>query len=303
MDEFSLISEFFDRRQASNNVIVGIGDDGAVVSAGSEHQVHVFDTLVQGVHFPDDTPAADIAWRAVAVNLSDIAAMGAIPRWMTLGLTLPTADEEWLRRFSEGLFAAADEFKVSLIGGDTTAGPLVVVSVAMIGDAPEAPLLRSGAGVGDAVYVTGTLGDAAGGLALYQDGVPDETLLQRFLRPTPRVDIGRALVGRATAAIDISDGLAGDLYKLIDASGVGADIDVDVLPISKALQARFDSKACRKLALMGGDDYELCFTAPPGIDMPEVTAIGTITGSRQLICTENGRVVDIDTSGYCHFDD
>ena len=302
MDEFSLISEFFDRRQKVDGLIVGIGDDGAVTATGEAHEVHVFDTLVQDVHFPHDAPAADIAWRAVAVNLSDIAAMGATPRWMTLGLTLPHADEEWLRHFSEGLFAVADEFDVSLIGGDTTRGPVVVASVAMVGEALQKPLLRSGANVGDTVYVTGTLGDAAGGLAQYKSGEPDEYLLRRFLRPSPRVDIGPALVGTATAAIDISDGLAGDLRKLLEASGVGAEIDLYELPLSTALQEQFDPEQCQEFALTGGDDYELCFTAPPGLGMPGTTAIGTITDSRELICRQNGRVVDIDSSGYSHFD-
>ena len=303
MDEFRLISEYFDRMGSDADVLVGIGDDGAVVQTAAGQQIHVLDTLVEGVHFPQDAPPADIAWRAVAVNLSDIAAMGGRPRWMTLGLTLRNANEDWVRQFAEGLFQASSEFDVALIGGDTTRGPSVVVSVAMVGDLPAGPLLRSGAQVGDTVYVTGTLGDAAGGLSLYNDGAPCDYLLRRFLRPAPRVETGQLLAGTATAAIDVSDGLAGDLSKLITASGVGAELDIGALPLSDKLQAKFDVEECRYFALKGGDDYELCFTAPAGLDMPDVTAIGVVTDSGELICKCHGEIVDVDASGYRHFHD
>ena len=303
MDEFRLIYEYFDRKGSDSDVLVGIGDDGAVVATKSDQQIHVLDTLVEDVHFPHDAPPADIAYRAVAVNLSDIAAMGATPRWMTLGLTLSNVDEDWVRQFADGLFEASSEFDVALIGGDTTRGPGVVVSIAMIGESPASPLLRSGAQVGDTIYVTGTLGDAAGGLALYNDGAPCDFLLRRFLRPTPRVAIGQALLGTATAAIDISDGLAGDLSKLLAASGVGAELDVGALPVSDNLLSMFDIEQCRYFALKGGDDYELCFTAPAGLEMPDVTAIGIVTDSGALICKRDGEIVDVDASGYRHFHD
>ena len=299
MDEFRLINEFFARHSDEPSIATGIGDDGAVVRVDAGQQVHVLDTLVQGVHFPDDAAPADIAWRAVAVNLSDIAAMGATPQWMTLGLTLPDVGEDWVREFATGLFEIADHYDVQLIGGDTTRGQAVVVTIAMTGALTGAPLLRSGAGKGDAIYVTGTVGDAAGALALGEDA-PD-ALRARFLRPTPRLDIARELSGKATAAIDVSDGLAGDLAKLLAASGAGGELFIEQLPLSKALRDAFPAERCRELALTGGDDYELCFTGPAGLESTGATRIGTVSSSGELVCRLDGEIVDVDTSGYRHF--
>lgn len=305
MNEFELIGRYFDRKQKSSGVKVGIGDDGAVLTP--EHdldQVQVIDTLIAGVHFPVDTNPADIAYRAVAVNLSDIAAMGAQPRWMTLALTLSDNSEQWLQSFATGLFEAADEHHVALIGGDTTRADILAVTVAITGDVErDAAILRSGAKTGDTIYVTGTLGDAAAGLAILQQHQSDEFLVSRFLRPTARIEMGRALVGKAHAAIDVSDGLAGDLKKLLLASGVGARVDVLQLPMSKMLQQRFDQKDQMRFALTGGDDYELCFTAPASAmaGVSGITAIGTVTESPQLTFTLRGDVVEVDDSGYRHF--
>jgi thiamine-monophosphate kinase len=305
MDEFEIIRRYFNRDTPMDGVVTGIGDDGAVLSADStKQQVQVIDTLVAGVHFPTTTNAADIAFRAVAVNLSDIAAMGAIPRWMTLALTLDSADEQWLDDFAAGLFAAADAHNVALVGGDTTRGPVVTVTVSITGEVEHgAALLRSGAQTDDAIFVTGTLGDAAAGLQLLQDGQPEAYLTTRFLRPTPRLDIGQALSGRATAAIDISDGLVGDLSKLLKASGVGGEIELEKLPLSKALQSRFDTTTQRQFALFGGDDYELCFTASRS-DLGEIagiTQIGRVTGESGLVGLGNGDIVELSDSGYRHF--
>ncbi len=305
MDEFELIRRYFNRDSMIAGADVGIGDDGAVLTPdASKQQVQVIDTLVEGVHFPHATDAADIAYRAVAVNLSDIAAMGAHPRWMTLALTLRNLDEQWVESFASGLFEAADKYGVGLIGGDTTRGPAVTVTVAITGEveAGEA-LLRSGAQVGDEIYVTGTLGDAAAGLRTLQADTPDDFLLARFLRPTPRIEAGRALVGSATAAIDVSDGLAGDVSKLLNASGVGAEIDIEKLPLSTAIQARFSITEQQQLALLGGDDYELCFTAAPDVvsGISGITRIGRVTESVGLCCRLNGDVVEVDSSGYRHF--
>lgn len=305
MDEFALIDRFFRRHGERADVIAGIGDDGAVLSPGAGlEQVQVIDTLVEGIHFPADTRAQDIAWRAVAVNLSDIAAMGARPRWMTLALTLANSSEAWLESFAAGLFEAADQHDVALVGGDTTHGPTLVVTISISAElAPGTALLRSGAKSGDTIFVTGTLGDAAVGLSLLQQQAAEDWLTIRFLRPTARVDTGLALVGKANSAIDLSDGLAGDLKKLLDASGVGARIDIEKIPLSEALCSRFETERRHQYALSGGDDYELCFTAPAAAvaDIPGITAIGRVTDAGPLKFFLHGNVVEVDDSGYRHF--
>jgi thiamine-monophosphate kinase len=305
MDEFELIRRYFTRSGDATDVATGIGDDGAVLTPdATQQQIQVIDTLVEGVHFPSDTGPADIGYRAVAVNLSDIAAMGGRPRWMTLALTLNNADERWVDAFATGLFDAADPFDVDLIGGDTTSGPIAVVTVNISGEVEQGgALLRSGARPGDAIYVTGTLGDAAAGLSFLQRGESNDVLVQRFLRPTPRIEIGRALVGRASAAIDVSDGLAGDLRKLLTASGVGGEIHIDKLPISDTLRTQSSPQQQNQWALCGGDDYELCFTAKEDAvaDIAGITQIGRVTESGRLNCLMNGDVVEIDDSGYRHF--
>lgn len=305
MNEFDLIRRYFDPPVDDPNVITGVGDDGAVIRPNpGKDQVQVIDTLVEGVHFPLHGNPADIGYRVVAVNLSDIAAMGARPRFMTLSLSLPRKDDAWIAAFADGLFAAADPHDVTLIGGDTTSGDTVVATVHMTGelDAGSA-LLRSGARVGDTIYVTGTLGDAAAALRLGERGEHDDFLMRRFWRPEARVRTGLDLVGRATAAIDVSDGLLGDLDKLLQASGRGAIVDVERVPLSAALRSQFAGDEQRLLALTGGDDYELCFTvgdAPLPSDL-SCTAIGTVTATGQLQCRLDGGIVDFDTSGYRHF--
>ena len=305
MDEFDLIRRYFQCDAQSPGVIVGVGDDGAILqpSPGTQ-QVQVTDTLVEGVHFPANVDARDIGYRVVAVNLSDIAAMGARPRWMTLALTLWDKDESWVEEFAAGLLAAAAQHGVALVGGDTTQGDSVVVTVHVSGEVDEgAAILRSGAKPGDTVFVSGTVGDAAAGLELIGEGVVDDALVERFLKPTPRVELGLALSGRAHAAIDISDGLIADLRKMLDASGAGAEIEIDNIPLSDALQARFDLDTAYRFAMTGGDDYELCFTAPADAvaDIDGITAIGTVTENDALVCRRDGSIVEVDTSGYRHF--
>jgi thiamine-monophosphate kinase len=307
VDEFALIRRYFARPGDAPGVSTGIGDDGAVLQPAPERElIVVIDTLVAGVHFPEGIDPFDIGYRAVAVNLSDIAAMGGRPRWMTLALTLPAAAEDWLDRFAEGLHAAAAEHAVSLVGGDTTYGRTLVVTVQITGDVPSGKaLLRVGAKPGDQIYVTGSVGDAAAGLELLSGGTPDRYLSTRFLRPNARVAYGQSLLGIATAAIDLSDGLFADLGKLLAASGVGGILELERLPFSSALRANFDVDACRQFGLAGGDDYELCFTsAAPAV--PEgkgfaVTRIGTVTGSTQLVCELDGELVPFADSGYRHF--
>ncbi len=305
MDEFDLIRRYFSRDAQAGAAIVGVGDDGAVLRpTPGTHQVQVTDTLVEAVHFPANVAAHDIGYRSVAVNLSDIAAMGGRPRWMTLALTLWDKDEEWVAAFADGLYEAAAEHGVALVGGDTTQGDSVVVTVHMSGEVDEgAAILRSGAKPGDTVFVTGTIGDAAAGLELFREGIVDDDLVRRFLRPVARIATGLQLAEKANAAIDVSDGLVADLRKLLDASGVGAMIDIEKVPLSTALLARFDIDSARRFALTGGDDYELCFTAPAAAvaGVKGITAIGTVTENRDLVCRDAGEIVDVDDRGYRHF--
>lgn len=305
MDEFGLIRRYFTRAARANDVIIGVGDDGAVVSpTPGMQQVQVIDTLVERVHFPSQMKADDLGYRVVAVNVSDIAAMAAMPRWMTLALTLPDKGERWVEDFASGLFAAALDYDVELIGGDTTRGDMVVATVHVTGEVEEGmALLRSGAQVGDTVYVSGTTGDAAAGLARFGVSLPNSYLVNRFLRPTPRLELGRAIAGLATACIDVSDGLAGDLAKLCEASGVGAEIDIDRLPVSGELVDAVAQEEAFEFALTGGDDYELCFTAQPDAvaDIKDITPIGTVTTSGKVVCRRGGKIVEVDDRGYRHF--
>ncbi|MGI9219723.1 MAG: thiamine-phosphate kinase [Woeseiaceae bacterium] len=308
MDEFDLIQKYFVRQGEVPGVSTGIGDDGAVMQPDPGRElIAVMDTLVQGVHFPDATDPFDIAYRAVAVNLSDVAAMGGRPRWMTLALTLPSADTDWLARFAEGLHAAASEFDVTLVGGDTTTGKSLVVTIQIVADAELGTAMkRSTANVGDAIYVTGTVGDAAAGLELISAGKPHPELSSRFLRPNARVSYGQKLTGVASAAIDVSDGMFADLSKLLAASNVGGVLQLESLPLSKPLQQQFDTAAQRRLALSGGDDYELVFTAAPDVALPDsdlrITRVGTVVAGSALVCHLDGELVPYSDSGYRHFE-
>ena len=239
LSEFDIIRYFFDRPQAADgrsDVLLGIGDDAAVVTVPDDHDlVLCMDTLVAGVHFPEDTSPGAIGHKALAVNLSDLAAMGAEPAWFTLSVTLPHADADWLAAFAQGMFRLADHYRVQLVGGDVTRGPLSV-TVQAHGLVPRGRALRrSGAAVGDRIYVTGTLGDA--GLALHQGAEQAPALRQRLDYPSPRVEAGLALRGLASAAIDISDGLLADLGHLLEDGRQGAMLEVDDLPRSAGFRA------------------------------------------------------------------
>lgn len=267
--EFRLIDRIREHTaQPREDVRLGIGDDAALlaVPAGQELAVAI-DTLVEGVHFPVGTAAADIGWKALAVNLSDLAAMGAAPAWAMLALTLPRADVDFVEGFARGFAQLASQYRLALVGGDTTRGALTL-SVAVHGFVPPGQALtRAGAQAGDAVLVTGSLGDAAAGLRCLQSRMDVQTPMRDFLmnrlnRPMPRVAAGLALRHRASACIDVSDGLLADLGHLCAASSVGAEIDAALLPHSPALLGAFDEIAARDFALSGGDDYELCFTVP-----------------------------------------
>jgi thiamine-monophosphate kinase len=312
VDEFEIIRRFFERASSDDSVLIGVGDDGAVVrpEAGLD-LVTVLDTLVAGVHYPESLPPADIGYRAVAVNLSDIAAMGGRPRWMTLGLTMHNADADWLEQFSSGLYDAARAYDVRLVGGDLTYGSEVVMSVQINGDIePGRALRRDGARPGDGIYVSGTPGDAGAGLALLQQDTAAaegrDYLVRRFSRPTPRIALGQSLSGVASAAIDLSDGLYSDLSKLLDASGAGGCIELDDCPLSAGILQVMGRRDAIGFALAGGDDYELCFTAADLGDAAEVggvavTRIGAVTDGRGLSCTQAGVPYDYQDGGYRHF--
>lgn len=316
MDEFEIIRQYFQRDSTDESVIVGIGDDGAVTRpAAGRDTVTVIDTMVSGVHFPPSLNPADIGYRAVAVNLSDIAAMGATPKWMTLALTLDEADPSWLDAFAEGLFTAADEHGVTLVGGDTTRGNETVVTIQLAGEIEaDTAMQRSGASVGDSIYVTGTVGDAAAGLSILQSGAPHnddiDYLLQRFARPQARVKLGQAIAAVATAAIDLSDGLFTDIEKLLTASGVSGVIDLTEIPLSAQLRATMSEEDALRFALAGGDDYELGFTSSASADTIKaiahrfnvtVTNIGSIREGHGLSCTLDGTPHDFSHDGYRHF--
>jgi thiamine-monophosphate kinase len=291
LGEFELIRRYFTDCGATRaDVPLGIGDDGALLAPPpGEALVAVVDTLVEGTHFLPGAPPVSVGHRALAVNLSDIAAMGARPAWATLALTLPAAEPQWLTEFARGFGALARRHGVALVGGDTTRGPLSV-TVQVLGFVPPAAALRRDGGrPGDLLCVTGTPGDAACGLELERAGGAPASpaqarLLERFRLPPPRVAAGLRLRGRASACIDISDGLLGDAAKLCEASRCGAEIDIARLPLSAALRASCDGLQARRYALTGGDDYELLFALPPEHravlehDWPQRRAMGEASG-------------------------
>ncbi|MGY0505506.1 thiamine-phosphate kinase [Luteimonas sp. e5] len=266
MAEFDLIERIRARVAARADVRLGIGDDAALLAPPPGHELaFAADTLNAGIHFPPHTDPVAIGWKALAVNLSDLAAMGARPAWCSLSLSLPEADAGWLDGFLDGFFELAGLHELALVGGDTTRGPLsLAVSVIGLVEAGSA-LQRAHARAGDEVWVSGHLGDAAAALAQWQAGGPVMPELRtRLERPQPRIALGRALRGLAHACIDLSDGLVADLGHICRASGLGARIEVEALPCSPAL-AELAVDAGQRLAwqVAGGDDYELCFSAPP----------------------------------------
>jgi thiamine-monophosphate kinase len=313
--EFDLIERIRSRIKPRADVVLGIGDDAALLQVPEGQQLVIStDTLVAGVHFPEDTAPADIGWKALAVNLSDLAAMAATPAWCTLALTLPSADDEWFDAFLDGFLELAELHDVQLIGGDTTRGPLSI-TVTVHGLVPSGQALRrDGARVGDEIWVTGTLGDAAGGLRqALEKKLQSVKLRYRLDRPTPRIEAAISLRQLARAAIDISDGLAADLGHVLESSGVGAEIDLGRLPTSSTLAQHFAIESERwRLQLAGGDDYELCFTAPAAEALAIeqamaacdtlATVIGRITAERELIFrTPDGEAYSLSSTGYEHF--
>jgi thiamine-monophosphate kinase len=325
LSEFALIERYFApvaaRAGSASGVLLGVGDDAALLAVPPDHElVAATDTIVAGVHFPTNTDPRAIGHRAVAVNLSDLAAMGAEPRWLLLALTLPKADEAWLAGFAAGFHALSQRHGCTLIGGDTTRGPLSITVTAM-GTLPRGSALRRrGARAGDALCVSGSLGDGAAGLRFMQ-GEPRgfdprvagaRDLVLAFLFPQPQVALGRALRGIATSCIDVSDGLAADLGHVLDASGVGARVDVDALPRSVAFRLAVPRAAQRELALAGGDDYELAFScaadqverlaAEAAASGTRITRIGTVEAGRGLRLVDGaGAPVALARAGHDHF--
>ena len=293
MDEFSLIEKYFTWKNSDLDGL-GVGDDCALVVVNNQQQLAItVDTLIEGVHFPVDTTPQDIAYKALAVNLSDLAAMGATPWYFSLALTLPRIDDQWLIGFSQSLQALAEQHNIYLIGGDTTKGALSITINATGTLVKNQALLRSGAKVGDNIFVSNTLGDAA--LAWQQiqrQYTPSTSLLAQFNCPQPQVKLGQALLGVASSCIDISDGLEQDLSHILLHSKVGASIKVNTLPLSVEVTAHIANTQDWCVALAGGDDYELCFTAPKTqmdalriiekkLHIP-ITKIGVITNEQGL---------------------
>ena len=330
VSEFEIIARYFDIQSVKrNDVVLGIGDDCALLDCNaaqhpSDLLAVTMDTLVAGVHFPEATEAFDIGYKALAVNLSDLAAMGATPNWITLALTLPEASEPWLHEFSQGLFELASQYGVALIGGDITRGPLTI-TIQAHGSVPKRHALRrSGAREGDLIVISGTLGDAALGLMFQQEHLPrfeaneDEIhfFTQRLNRPQPRVRLGEHLRDIATAAIDISDGLAADLQHILKASDCGAVLDVNKLPFSTAALSIADNVNLFEIAMSSGDDYELCFTIPESRAAElqileaacgcQLTVIGEINSKPGLQLRRGSNATlnnstQLEQSGYRHF--
>ncbi len=316
--EFNLIDEFFKRPTAQTDL--SVGDDAALISIANGMQLAVSaDMLVAGTHFFADCDAYKLGWKSLAVNISDMAAMGAQAKWATLAIALPNIDNAWLSQFSAGFFACAKQFNVDLIGGDTTRGPLTI-SVQMMGEVPIGEAIkRSGAQLKDDIWVSGQLGSAALGLAYLQGNNAIGTLsaedlnlcLQALHAPIPRSELGLSLRGIATSGIDISDGLLADLGHILSASNCGATLDLTAIPCIDVLKKSLESPATQGYILAGGDDYELCFTAPKSARDSilaiskqincQLSMIGEIDAGNDLKVMFNNQHLSISKKGFDHF--
>ncbi len=314
--EFDLIRRYFDSISGDHpSVQLGIGDDCALLSTTPHTELAIsVDTLVEGVHFLTEIDPEHLAWRLIASSVSDLAAMGASPKWLTLACTLNAPSHQWLSAFSNGLAKACHTYSLALIGGDTTSGKQQVFTAQVHGEVPLGMALkRSGAKIGDAIVVSGTLGDSRAGLALLTAELKGESdyLLGRYYRPTARLALGESLRGIANAAIDVSDGLLADLNHLLNASSVGAEIRVDALPLSSAIR-EVAPESAEHWALTGGEDFELCFTLPKHrvpelqpiserLDIP-LTVVGEITHQQGITLLKSGQPMALPASlGFNHF--
>ncbi|MBE9567249.1 MAG: thiamine-phosphate kinase [Proteobacteria bacterium] len=319
-NEFDIIEKYFTFPVNRNDVVLAGGDDCAMVTvAEGELLLVTTDTLVSGIHFPEKTSPQDIAYKSVMVNLSDLAAMGARPAWLTLAITMPDIDEQWLASFSGELSSVLSQFNIALIGGDTTKGPLSITIQAMGLCDSDKTLRRDTARPGDKIFVTGSLGAAAVGLLVVQNGIEDKVLqpcVDDLNRPRARVEFGQALTEYSSCAIDVSDGLIADLGHILKASDRGAIIKLSEIPLSSATAYYYkhynDQLIDWDMVLTRGDDYELCFTASadrvPEIyklaekHKLEVSCIGEISESNELVCLDgDGNTVDISATGFRHF--
>lgn len=314
LGEFDLIERYFSRSGGRRDVLLGVGDDAALLEVPAGRVlVAAVDTLVEGRHFLPGGPPDSVGHQALAVNLSDLAAMGAEPAWALLSLSMPDSDEAWLLSFAAGLYALAGQHGVALVGGDTVRGPRVVTVTVLGFVEPLLALRRDGAQPGDVLFVSGWPGEAAAGLAALRAGVAQgagDALVRRYRYAEPRLVLGRALRGQASAAMDVSDGLYGDLQKLCKASGTGARLDLEQLPVSAELARRHAQADCERFVLFGGDDYELLFTVPAAA-AADVAAewsgglplhrIGVMEAGATVRCMRNGRPEAVTGGGYDHF--
>ncbi|HIO91657.1 MAG TPA: thiamine-phosphate kinase [Leucothrix mucor] len=317
--EFDIIQDYFNWQQSSDSVCVGVGDDAAVLSLKNRQNQELVvsvDTLIAGVHFPENTSADAIGHKALAVNLSDLAAMGADPAWFTLAISLPESNQQWLKEFSAGLKRLAEQHNIALVGGDTTRGKLSITIQVMGFVESNQALLRSTAKSNDKIYVTGNLGDAAIGLAIIQQRLksnelsqPASDICQNALNyPQPQNTLIQVIQPYANACLDISDGLLQDLQHILKASHVGAKINLDKMPLSSEALSLGRKKAL-PYALSGGDDYQLLFTVAPenntqflsvvADNKVQVTCIGEINSNYLVICDDLGKT--ISATGYQHF--
>lgn len=314
LGEFELIRRFFIRPPRRCDTELGVGDDCALLRPQPGQQLAVtVDTLVEGVHFLAGTDPEALGHKALAVNLSDLAAMGASPAWVTLALSLPHPEESWLAAFAKGFLGMAERYGVDLVGGDTTRGPLSITVQAMGWVAEGKALRRSGAKAGDRVYVTGELGLGGLGLKilLAQTDIQSPAALVKLHRPEPRIHAGLALTGLVSACIDVSDGLAADLGHILEASGVGARLEWSAMPIPQAVRRYGEATGDWLLPLVAGDDYELCFTVSPEQETElqrrsaqfgcACVRIGSVEARPGLRLDKEGHILDLSTAGYQHF--
>jgi thiamine-monophosphate kinase len=307
ISEFSLIDRFFKRQTTNQAVMLSIGDDCALlkIPQGSELAITT-DTMVENIHFFAGCDPYHLGHKLLAVNLSDLASMGAKPLAVTLALTVPKVDENWLQAFADGFFALAERYSVDLIGGDTTSGPLTL-TVTALGLVPTGQALRrSTAKPGDIICVTGHLGDAGLGLKINQgyDCKQPDSALKRFNQPDPQVEAGQALIGIANACIDISDGLVGDLGHILQQSQVGGCVEWEDLPLSAEVLAYIEDTGDWAMPLTAGDDYELCFTVSPdevqNLTIPHIK-IGVIESIPGLRLNKSGIIQPLEVKSFEHF--